>query len=495
MGVMSFQLPADVPADLREELGRSCIAGGHDTMPWPTEARVDDGRLSVRREAEESGFLLAPWDIPGFGRLMGMTGTLIERGESYPFLLELARGKLNQLRGQAADWEAAGLRVPPDLAQEIQDVNRAFSHAVSQSGPAKDPLAGRALELSYRAARRLVGLYVEQMFQVRHQRQSRLDAALGCRLGGRALAADPACLFRESFSEVGVTFAWNEVEPTEGIYHWRVFEAQLDWAQAAGLGVAAGPLIDFSPGKLPDWLWLWRGDLSGVANFMCDYVTAAIRRFAGTVRYWQLCAASNYGTVLGMGEDELLLLTARLVEAARQADPRLELAVGVTQPWGEYMAREDRTHSPFVFADTLIRAGLNLAALDLEVVMGVRPRGSYFRDLLELSRLIDLYSLLGVPLRLTLGCPSSAEPDSLADHELGVPAGFARSGWDPAAQAEWTAACGALALCRPYVRGVQWVHWSDAEPHQFPRCGLLDAHGVAKPALRQVANLRAAHLR
>ena len=66
--------------------------------------------------------------------------------------------------------------------------------------------------------------------------------------------------------------------------------------------------------------------------------------------------------ILSLGEDELLWLTVRLVEAARQVDPGLELIVGIAQPWGEYMALEDRIHSPFIFADTLIRAGLNLAA-------------------------------------------------------------------------------------------------------------------------------------
>ena len=40
--------------------------------------------------------------------------------------------------------------------------------------------------------------------------------------------------------------------------------------------------------------------------------------------------------------------------------------------------------------------------------MGVTPRGSYCRDLLETSRILDLYALLGLPLRVTLGYPSSA---------------------------------------------------------------------------------------
>ena len=150
---------------------------------------------------------------------------------------------------------------------------------------------------------------------------------------------------------------------------------------------------------------------------------AAVRRYRGKIRRWQLTAASNCASVLSLGEDELMWLTVHLAEAARKVDPALELSVGVAQPWGEYMAAEDRIHSPFIFADTLIRAGLNLTALDVELVMGVTPRGSYCRDLLETSRFIDLYALLGVPLRITLGYPSSAGPDPDADPDYRIDAG------------------------------------------------------------------------
>src|SRR5262249_22561867 len=151
---------------------------------------------------------------------------------------------------------------------------------------------------------------------------------------------------------------------------------------------------------------------SQLASFMCSYVETVIRRYRHRVRRWQITAASNCARVLALGEEELLWLTVRLAEVARQIDPTLEIVVGIAQPWGDYMAAEDCMHSPFIFADTLIRTGLNLAALDVEVIAGVTPRGSYCRDLLDTSRLLDLYSLLGVPLRVTLGYPAAQTADA-----------------------------------------------------------------------------------
>src|SRR3989442_2829888 len=114
--------------------------------------------------------------------------------------------------------------------------------------------------------------------------------------------------------------------------------------------------------------------------------------------------------------------------------------------------------------------------------MGVWTRGSYCRGLLDASRLIDMYTLLGVPLRITLGYPSSAENDPLADAELRVGAGRWRQGFTPEVQAQWAAQFTGLALCKPSVRAIHWAQLSDNAAHLFPNCGLSDAAGQPKPS-------------
>ena len=53
----------------------------------------------------------------------------------------------------------------------------------------------------------------------------------------------------------------------------------------------------------------------------------------------------------------------------------------------------------------------------------------------------------------------------------------------------------ALALCKPFVQAVQWAHLSDAQPHQFPHVGLLDANSQSRPAFDRLRQLREQHLR
>ncbi len=496
MGTMSFLLPEGLTPDSVRELERGCIAGGPDGMPWPTEVSVESSRLTVRRQVEESGCLLVPWKLDSAGRLLNATATLIERDSPYHFLVELARGKVHQLRTQAAEWQAGGLQVPDGLAQQIRDASVGFARAATL--PPSDE-AGReaqaVLELGYRAAEELVQQYIEQMFQARHLPQPRLDTTLGCRLGAAPLVGEQAEALLQSGNSVCLSLTWKEVEPTEANYRWEEYDDMLEWAHALGMTVTAGPLIDFSPTHLPEWLWLWERDLSSIATFMADYIQTAVKRYHGRIRTWQLTAASNSASLLGLGEDEMIWLTVRMVEAARQVDPKLEIVIGISQPWGEYLAIEDRAHSPFVFADTLIRSGLNLAALDLEMVMGAWPRGSYCRDSLNVSRMLDLYTILGVPLRVTLGYPSSDDTDPRVSPDVKVAAGSWRHGFSLESQADWSSCYAALALCKPSVRSVQWVHLSDAEPHLFPHCGLFDGQNQPKPVVQRLRRLREDHLR
>ncbi len=496
MGTMTFQLPANLSADVARELKRTCMAGGPDNMPWPSELQFAPEQLHVSRVVDESGFLLVPWQIDGRSLLMGTSATLIERPQPYNLIVELARGKVNQVRCQAFDWRAGGLVLTPELEKLIRDAGLSFAHAVAGVPPQEaGPKAQTALDLAYRAAEQLVSAYVSQVFQIRHQRQTRLDSTLACRLGKTVPPANLADLLTSSFNSVTLPFSWNHIENEEATYRFEETDALVDWAQKQKWEISAGPLIDFSSAHLPAWLWVWERDLAAMASFMCKFVETTVRRYRNRIRRWQLTAASNCANVLSLSEDDLLALTYRLADAARHIDPSLELLVGIAQPWGEYMALSERTHSPFIFADTLIRSGLSLTALNLELVMGVTPRGSYCRDLLEISRLLDLYALLGVPLRVTIGYPSSAQADADADPDLHVGGGHWGNGFTNEVQAAWAAEVTALVLCKPYVQGVHWAHFRDTEPHQFPHCGLIDPHDQPKPALQKLREIREKHLK
>src|SRR5262245_23541551 len=139
MGTMIFKLPTGLPGDVQEELERASVAGGQDSMPYSTHVLLDDGQLVLSRNVDESGCVVIPWPVNGAGQVMVTSATLMERLTPYQLAVELARGKVNQIRGQTSDWLMGGLLMSDSLAEKIRNATIAFSRAVTH---VPDPSAG-----------------------------------------------------------------------------------------------------------------------------------------------------------------------------------------------------------------------------------------------------------------------------------------------------------------------------------------------------------------
>jgi Glycosyl hydrolase family 10 len=494
---MIFQLPSALADEtLRQELERSSVTGGQDNMPYPTDAVVEAECLIVSRSVKESGSVQVPWRIEGVGQFMTSSATLMERAAPYQLAIELARGKINQVRNQIAEWTLGGLLMPDTLSREVHEATSVFGQALMRlPDPEAIELAEQAIRLAHQAAHELLLVYVGRVMEIRHQRESRFNTLLSCRLEDEAPTGPAADDFSRAFNTVSLPFSWQQIEPLKGQYSWDAQDNRVQWALSQGLKIIGGPLVDFSGRNLPDWLWDNETDLAAMGEMLASYVDAVVRRYQSRIRTWHITAGSNCAGILASRDEELIWLTLRIADAVRRVNPQIELIVGVAQPWGDYLAEQDRSKTPFIFADDLLRTGIKLAALELEFVMAISPRGSYCRDLLDASRVLDLYALLGVPIQATLGYPSSSATTEMADPDQRVNLGYWRGGYFEETQADWASCFAALAMCKPYVRTVQWSHWSDAQPHAFPNCGVLDETGRAKAVLKALAKLRAEHLK
>ena len=127
----------------------------------------------------------------------------------------------------------------------------------------------------------------------------------------------------------------------------------------------------------------------------------------------------------------------------------------------------------------------------LEINVGYQPGGTLARDLLDFSRQLDYWSLLGVPLFLLICAPSSDHADPLAHLAERRPP----PGSTPRTQQAWAARYLPLLLAKPYVQGILWSQLRDTQPHDYAHGGLFDLRRHPKPALRTLASIRQAHLK
>lgn len=493
MGLFKFRLPSSEsdPTDLSQ-----AYVTGQDRTPSRVRVEVREDVLTIHRDNSESGRIFVPWPVKGFGRPFVGTATLAERPQPYNLAVELARGKLNDVRNQLADWRQLGLKVPEDLQRHLSQASRSFARAAtSQDRPeASAQFSGSTLTHTFAAGRRLVEAYTEQVLRTRLEHTPRLPTGLGLVLGGNPKSFPWSAMILEAFNTGRVSCDWRTLAPDEGSFRWEQPDAQVQWCRKRKLEISAGPIIDLRPAALPDWMWLWQGDYDEILAQALDLVKQAVTRYRGKVTRWHVLARPASRDILGLNEEAQIRLTARIVQEARQADPDVQIVVDFDRPWAEWLASGSFQLGPLHLADSLARAEIGLTGVGLEIALGYSNPGSHVRDLFELSRLLDLYSLVGLPLHLSFAMPSAPGDDPKAQDKVSVE----RRQWpappDESLQREWGARWIALATAKPFVRSVTWLQASDAQTHLYPHSGLLRTDGQPKPLYEWLKRFRAEFL-
>jgi hypothetical protein len=491
MGLMRFQV---YPRDrLTDDLVGQAYLSGVDRIAWPVRASLENNELYLHRSISEAACLHFPWTIEGHGRVTLSTGTLLERDLPYMLPLELARGLVNQVRTQLFEWQSIGLVAPDSLVEKIGEATKLLASAVIEqnNSPVCASLSETCLSMAMDAANRLATCYIEQAMIVRRRTIEKQPVFFGGDLTNSLLDRHTAKQFLATFNAANVPMSWREIEADEGAFKWTVPDAQIQWAKKNNLAVSAGPLLSFDSHNWPDWLTLWEDDFDSLRDFSAQYLRAVVDRYRDRVDFWQIAGRVNTEESLSLSDDEKLRLTAMGTEIIADRDPDKPIFVSFDQPWAEYMSRRDVDFPPLHFADALIRAGLPVSGISLEINVGYNPGGTLSRNLLDFSRVLDLWSIFGLPLWISIGIPSDTGDDPLARKKEAAVLGD----WTPSTQRAWIARYLPIALVKPYVQGITWNQLADSTPHDFPHGGMFDAHGKAKPALRTLSLLRQAMLK
>jgi len=489
MGLMRFIVPPD---RITEEAVEQAYLSGYDRIPWQTQARCVEGELHLERAVSDSATLHIPWRVEGYGLLTLSTSTLTERPAPYHLPLELARGKIGQVRNQLADWQQLGLTVSKETEERQADAVGYFAQAaVLEHGSQRSiDLAEEAIRAALETADLLTACYAAQALAIRRRGSQRLPAFLGADLGASLPDDYTSEHFLQAFDAACVPFCWRAVETSQGNRNWQLSDAQLDWCLDHRLKACGGPLLLLDERSIPDWLTLYQGDFDILLSFVSEFVESTVKRYRDHIDVWQCAARANTSDVLSLSEEEKIKLVVRSVELTRSLDPNTPIVVSFDQPWAEYLSRREMVLPPVHFADDLVRANLGLSALMLEINVGHYPGGTLPRDPLEFSRMLDHWSQLGVPLFLALSVPSDWRADPLALRSTKLPPGS----WTMEVQQAWVSRYVPLLLAKPNVYGILWNQLRDAEPHDFAHSGLFDLDGRAKPALRQLATIRQTYL-
>jgi hypothetical protein len=489
MGQMRFRLHERdrIPSG---GLERIYVAGAED-IPWSTRSAWQGDELVVDRMVDDSGYVYVPWKVDGHGQHLLGTTTLMEREKPYLLDVELARGLIQRLRGRLFIWEWLGLKTPPELTARLREATSMFARAATlqRDVPAAAEAANASIAAALKVSHDLVHAYTEQTFNAR-QRQTPVATLLGVTLGPQAPPVAMRRQLVDACNIIQLPVGWRAIESKEGKRDWKPTDEQLGWCQAAGLKVAAGPLLRFDDRGVPDWMVLWENDDDNLARMLLDHVRAVVSRYAGRVHLWHVASRVNNGQLLSISEESRLNLVAQAIQIVRKIDPRTPTVVSFDQPWGEYLVEQDNDLAPIHYADALVRADLGVSGFGLEINAGYWPRGTAHRPAFEYGKLVDQWSQLGLPLMVFLTAPDGAEEDPAAARKILAEPIYPTGDATQHPQQAWAASVAPLLLARTSVQVLIWNQLADAEPHEFPRSGLFDPQGKAKPTLALLRDLR-----
>lgn len=318
MGVMRFLVHP--PERITDDVIQRIYMAGLDRVPWYCRVhRTADG-FAMERMVSDSGNLYVPWMVPGFGEVTLGTGSLMERERPYHLLVELARGKVNQVRSQLAEWQSIGLTPPKPLMDKLHEAVEQFAlAATSQHEPATSaPHAERAIEAALHAAALLATTFTEQALAVRYRQAAKLSTQLGANLGSLVLDESTGKLVRASFNTAALGMNWREIESSQGKLDWSTTDAQIAWCQNHHLQIYGGPLLRLDSLGLPDWLYLWEGDFDSILSFLSDHVERTVTRYRGKVNLWLCASRINVGSVLSLREVDKQRMAVRAIELTRK---------------------------------------------------------------------------------------------------------------------------------------------------------------------------------
>ncbi len=491
MSVLKFRITQPNFATRYPELRRAYITG-LDRTPGRTLVELRPHMLICRKEAAESCRIFVPWPIENLGMPMVGTATLIEREAPYDLGVELARGKLNDVRNQVAEWRLMGLKTNPELEALISSAQAQFAKAATaQDSPDEAFAASQAcLVTCFEASRTLVGVYTQQVLEKRMSHGTKLPTLLATVVSEDPRNTPYSHPMAHVCNAAVVGYPWGQIAPVEGKYRWEEFDLQLSWCRRRKITPIAAPVLEFRPGALPDWLWLWEGDFDAILGMVADVVKQTVGRYKGKLPYWRLVSRPASSDVLGLTEEQQIQITARALQVAREISPTTQFIVDFDRPWGEWVGNRAFQIGPLHLANSLAQAEVGLSGIGLEVALGFGPPGSHIQDILEFSKLLDLYSLINLPLHVSIILPASDKPDELADPTIEIDPRQWPSGPSEASQRESGEHWIPLAVAKPFVKSVTVGHASDAQKHVYPNAGLYRPDYTPRPLIKWMKAFR-----
>ena len=470
---------------------------GSDGIPVRGDLTGNGKMVACHKRVAGAVGLALMWEVGEAGHLMLSTTRLPDRKEPYNLPVELARARMMRISQKIEEWGLFDYPEAAGLIDEFRRVHGPFIAALKSAKPKQAAaLAERALVAGVTLSEKMA-LFHASVFLDRRRSSPAAAARMrfGCRVDLAGMGERYQDRLREAFDFLTIPLSWKTIEPQENTYQFPQVDTWVNFAARAHMPVHIGPVVDFDPVNLPEWLYLWEHDYDSLREVIYKHLEQVVTRYARQARIWSVVSGLHAYNDFNLAFEQIMELTRMCCQLAKKLAPRSQTMIELVMPWGEYYARNERTIPPLLYADMAVQSGIKFDAFGLQLHMGVPQDGYYVRDLMQISSLLDEFASLRKPLHITAcSVPSqvAVDPQDGWRGKLAVDqAGRWHASWSPRLQAEWLQAFYRICISKPYVESVCWRDLGDDVAHYLPHAGLCSDNQTPKLSFSEMRNFRA----
>jgi hypothetical protein len=456
---------------------------GPEDLAVPGKIVFEDGHIVCKKRLGRAMALCLQHDAGRLGTLMLQTCLLPEKDTPYVLSVELARHRIKMFLAKSEEWQMFDLSDGHPAMRHWEQARQLLTTALT----AKDPLAAHkaaadALEHAIEASERLALAHAEVLLHRRFGTRAASSATLGVRVwpgrDGRSLRE----LIAANFDLIVLPLRWKELEVEEGVYDWEPMDRWMEWARGQGKPIIAGPLLDFSKGALPEWMYVWQHDYDTCRDLAYDHMERVVERYKGVVGMWNIASGLNLNDNFEFTESQMMDLVRTASLLVRHARKGARTMVELRQPFGEHCADGRQSVPPLSFVDRLVQEGIKFDAVGVQLLFGQHDQGRATRDLMQISSYLDRFFLMEMPIIVS----AAGVPSGPVDEQ----GGRWHGDWAQDVQARWVGRVFSLAMSKPFIDSVFWTDLYDHAAADLPHAGLISDDGKPKPSLARLVGMR-----
>jgi len=290
------------------------------------------------------------------------------------------------------------------------------------------------------------------------------------------------------FNYTTMPFYLSRLEPEMGKPDYTALDKLQDESEKSGIITKGHPLWWTHSAGMPKWTHDLRWEDGSIQREIDRVVKRSVNRYKGRINYYDaINEAHDWCNAYSLTQDQLIEMTKLCCDAMHEADPNVNAVINTCFMFGENVADEkvqwglinERNMTPYTYLQRVEELGIQYETVGIQLYC---PN----RDMLEIEKMYDRFSIFGRPLHLTeLGVPSHYQdvPFNSTEGNLyclrymycGL---WHEMQWSERLQADWMEWFYTVSYAHPKVEALTW--WNARDPAYVPASGMYYETGEPK---------------